>query len=102
MKLSVRAPEAYPKYWAVSPAFTSTTVKPHILGSRGFTPDQNNKFVFLIDGSPITNIVQDGAYGILDMPDLDMVDRIEVVKGPGSTLYGSDASYGIINIITKT
>ena len=72
------------------------------LGSRGFTPDQNNKFVFLIDGAPITNIVQDGAYGILDMPDLDMVDHIEVVKGPGSTLYGSDASYGIINIFTKT
>lgn len=72
-----------------------------LLGSRGFTSDQNDKFVFLIDGTPITNIMQDGAWGFIDMPNLDMVKRIEVVKGPGSTLWGSDASFGIVNIITK-
>jgi iron complex outermembrane receptor protein len=73
-----------------------------IVGSRGFTSDQIDKFVWLIDGAPITNIVQDGPWGFLDIPFMDMVDRVEVVKGPGSTLWGSNASLGIINVITKT
>ncbi|PKL92278.1 MAG: hypothetical protein CVV21_05865 [Candidatus Goldiibacteriota bacterium HGW-Goldbacteria-1] len=72
-----------------------------LLGSRGFTSDQNDKFLFLIDGSPITNIMQDGVYNFIDMPNLSMVEKIEVVKGPASTLWGSDATFGIINIITK-
>jgi iron complex outermembrane receptor protein len=72
-----------------------------VLGSRGFTSDQNDKFLFLIDGAPIQNIMQDGSYNFIDMPNLNMVERIEVVKGPGSTLWGSDATFGIINIITK-
>lgn len=72
-----------------------------LIGSRGFTSDQNDKFVFLIDGMQIRNVIQDGSYNMADMPDLDMVERIEIVKGPGSTLWGSDAAFGIINIITK-
>jgi len=72
-----------------------------VLGSRGFTSDQNDKFLILIDGTPIKNICQDGAYLFPDIPLLEMVDRIEVVKGPASTLWGSGASFGVINIITK-
>ncbi|HPN64600.1 MAG TPA: TonB-dependent receptor [Candidatus Goldiibacteriota bacterium] len=72
-----------------------------LLGSRGFTSDQNDKFLFLVDGTPITNIMQDGTYNFIDMPNLSMVEKIEVVKGPASTLWGSDATFGIINIITK-
>jgi outer membrane cobalamin receptor len=72
-----------------------------LIGSRGFTSDQNDKYVMLIDGMPIRNVIQDGSYNLADMPDMDMVDRIEVVKGPGSTLWGSDAAFGVINIITK-
>jgi len=72
-----------------------------LIGSRGFTSDMNDKFVFLIDNVPVTNLVQDGVYSLVDMPILYMVERIEVIKGPGSTLWGSDATFGIINIITK-
>jgi iron complex outermembrane receptor protein len=72
-----------------------------VIGSRGFTSDQNDKFVILIDGMEIRNVIQDGSYNMADMPDMDMVERIEVVKGPGSTLWGSDAALGVINIITK-
>lgn len=72
-----------------------------LLGSRGFTSDQNDKFLFLIDGTPITNIMQDGVYNFIDIPNLNMVEKIEVVKGPASTLWGSDATFGIVNIITK-
>lgn len=43
-----------------------------------------------------------GEYGIgLNQLPLSMIDRIEVVKGPGSAIYGSDAITGVINIITK-
>jgi len=43
-----------------------------------------------------------GEYGIsLNQIPLEMIERIEVVKGPGSVLYGSDAITGIVNIITK-
>jgi outer membrane receptor for ferrienterochelin and colicins len=43
-----------------------------------------------------------GEYGIsLNQIPLEMIERIEIVKGPGSVLYGSDAITGIVNIITK-
>jgi outer membrane receptor protein involved in Fe transport len=84
------------------PGFRTTVREVTLLGSRGFTSDQNDKYVWLYDGMPIQNIMQDGPWGILDVPNMDMVERIEIVKGPGSTLYGSNASLGIINVITKS
>lgn len=53
----------------------------------------------LIDGMPIVSALST-VYGLSGIPN-SMVDRIEIVKGPGSTLYGSEAVAGIINIITK-
>ncbi len=84
------------------PGFQVTQRETSDLGSRGFTSDQIDKFVWLIDGVAITNIMQDGPWGMMDIPDMEMVDHIEIVKGPGSTLWGSSASLGVINIITKT
>lgn len=84
------------------PGFHISVRETSILGGRGFTSDQIDKFVWLIDGAPITNIMQDGPWGIMDIPDMDMVDRVEIVKGPSSTLWGSNASLGVINIITKS
>ncbi len=59
----------------------------------------------LVDGQRMVGAGQSGGmgeYGIgLNQIPLNMVDRIEVVKGPGSALYGSDAMAGVINIITK-
>lgn len=51
----------------------------------------------LVDGVPIN---QAGRYNLEDIP-VDSVDRIEVVRGGGAVLYGSEASGGVINIITK-
>jgi outer membrane receptor for ferrienterochelin and colicins len=53
----------------------------------------------LIDGMPIVSGLS-SVYGLSGIPQ-SLVDRIEVVKGPASTLYGSEAVGGLINIITK-
>lgn len=53
----------------------------------------------LIDGMPIVSALST-VYGLSGIPN-SLVERIEVVKGPASTLYGSEAVAGLINIITK-
>ncbi|MCF8255959.1 MAG: TonB-dependent receptor [Flavobacteriales bacterium] len=53
----------------------------------------------LVDGSPIYGNLA-SVYGMNGIP-VQMIDRIEVIKGPNSTLYGSEAMAGVINIITK-
>jgi vitamin B12 transporter len=65
---------------------------------RGADPSQ---VLVMIDGIPIGNVA--GADGSLDFSNLSAVDidRIEIVRGPQSSLYGSDAMGGVINIITK-
>lgn len=57
------------------------------------------EIMILLDGVPITD--PDGM-SRLDFVDSQMVDRIDVVKGPNSTLYGANAAGGVINIITKS
>ncbi len=59
--------------------------------------------LILVDGIPLTDpsSVSGGAYD-LRLLSLDQVERIEIMKGSQSTLYGSDAVAGVINIITKT
>jgi outer membrane receptor for ferrienterochelin and colicins len=54
----------------------------------------------LIDGMPIVSGLST-VYGLNGIPQA-LIDRVEVVKGPASTLYGSEAVGGLINIITKT
>ncbi|MFA7686997.1 MAG: TonB-dependent receptor [Moheibacter sp.] len=55
--------------------------------------------MILIDGMPIVSSLST-VYGLSGIPN-SLVDRIEVVKGPASSLYGSEAIGGIINVITK-
>jgi outer membrane receptor protein involved in Fe transport len=74
------------------------------LGARGFLRpgDYNSRFLLLVDGARTNDAVYDqasvGSEGLLDM---DMVQRIEFVPGPGSAVYGSNALFGVINIVTK-
>lgn len=57
--------------------------------------------LILVDGFPVNNASSiDGSYDLNAFP-LNQVERIEILKGSGSTLYGSDAVAGVINIITK-
>lgn len=74
------------------------------LGVRGFgrPGDYNTRVLLLIDGQPINENIYDslllGNEGILD---LELIDRIEVSRGPGSSLYGSNAFLATINIFTR-
>ncbi len=72
-----------------------------LVGSRGLISDGNDHILLLIDGHVQNSIVGQG-YQQQDMiPTLENVKQIEIIRGPGSVLWGSNAVYGIINIITK-
>jgi outer membrane receptor for ferrienterochelin and colicins len=74
------------------------------VGVRGFglTGDYNSRILLLIDGHRLNdNIYGSSAIGT-DFPiSLDLIERIEVVRGPGSSLYGTNAFFAVINVITK-
>ncbi len=68
---------------------------------RGISSNVNSQVLMLINGIPITNIFtgdRSQAWG--GMP-VENISRIEVIRGPGSAIYGADAFAGTINIITK-
>lgn len=74
------------------------------IGNRGFTRpyDYNSRTLVLVNGHRINDaIFQQGSIGTDFIMDLDLVDRIEIIHGPSSSLYGSSAFYGAINIIPK-
>jgi len=74
------------------------------LGARGFLRpgDYNTRFLLLVDGYRTNDAVFDQAsIGSEFVLDIDMIDRVEFVPGPGSSIYGANAFFGVINIITK-
>ena len=65
--------------------------------------DQYSKYVLvLIDGRSVYTPLFGGVFWTIDNVMLEDIDRIEVIRGPGGTIWGSDAVNGIINIITKS
>ena len=74
------------------------------IGVRGISrpSDYNTLVLTLIDGHRVNENVFDGTY--VDgqfVLDVDLVDRVEIIRGPGSSLYGTDVFFAVINIITK-
>ncbi|HWE52033.1 MAG TPA: TonB-dependent receptor [Bryobacteraceae bacterium] len=72
------------------------------VSARGTVGVYSNKLLVLIDGRSIYSPIFSGVYWELGMPILDNIDRIEVVRGPGATIWGANAVLGVINIITRT
>lgn len=73
-------------------------------GVRGFgrPGDYNSRILVLIDGHRTNdNIYQSGFLGNELGLDVDLIDRVEVIRGPSSSLYGTSAFFGVVNIITK-
>lgn len=69
---------------------------------RGVTSTNNPEMLVLINGEPLKGL-ESGNRGLgwRDMP-INGIERIEIIRGPGSALYGADAFAGTINLITKT
>lgn len=69
--------------------------------SRGFNTRFSSKMLILVDGRSVYTTVFSGVFwDQIDYP-LEDIERIEVIKGPGGTLWGANAVNGVINIITK-
>jgi iron complex outermembrane receptor protein len=74
------------------------------IGIRGFGRhgDYNGRILLLIDGHRLNDNLFDTAALGTELPlDIDLIDNLEFVRGPGSSLYGSNAFFGVINIITR-
>lgn len=69
---------------------------------RGIYSNYNSQVLFLLNGIPLTNLFLGDRNGIWGGMPVQSIERIEVIRGPGSAVYGADASAGVINIITKT
>ncbi len=76
----------------------------HYLGVRGFTRpgDYNTRILLLVDGHRVSDNTCDMASIGTDFPiDVDLIDRVEIIRGPSSSLYGASAFFGVINVFTK-
>lgn len=74
------------------------------LGIRGFQRpnDYNTRVLVLIDGHRMNDNIYDlGPVGREGMVDVDLIERVEVIRGPSSSIYGSSAFFGVINVVTK-
>jgi len=74
------------------------------VGVRGFLQpgDYNARILFLLDGHRVNDNIYDGAYLGTGFPvDIDLIDRIEIVRGASSSVYGTGALLAVINVIIK-
>lgn len=69
---------------------------------RGIRADYNPQVLMLVNGIPITNLFHGDRNLIWGGMPVKSIAHIEVIRGPGSAVYGSDAFAGVINIVTKT
>jgi outer membrane receptor protein involved in Fe transport len=73
-------------------------------GVRGLSRpgDYNARILFLLDGHRVNDNIYDGAYLGAGIPiDVDLIERMEIIRGPNSSIYGTGAFVAVINVITK-
>ena len=72
-----------------------------LLGMRGIVVDRNYKWLLLVNGRLMNQRAAEGAIEEIRHYTLDDIERIEVIRGPGSVTYGPGAVSGVVNIVTK-
>jgi outer membrane cobalamin receptor len=71
--------------------------------SRGHLTSRNQRLLFLLNSQPLNRYAHDGGVSyVYDTIPLENIYKIEIIRGPGSALYGANALVGVINLITKT
>ena len=73
-----------------------------VVTARGFSSDVGNKLLVLIDGRTVYTPLFSGVFWDRQNYLLEDIERIEVISGPGGTLWGANAVNGVINIITRS
>ena len=85
-------------------AVTSDNLRDGDIGARGVlvSGDHGNHFLILVDGHAMNEALRGSAqFGRGAGIPLEIVDHVEIILGPGSVLYGSNAMLGVINIVTR-
>lgn len=75
------------------------------VGIRGFqrTGDFNTRILLLVDGYRVNDNIFDQAFIGDEFPiDVDLIERVEIIRGPTSSAYGGNALFGVINVVTKS
>jgi iron complex outermembrane receptor protein len=72
------------------------------ISARGFNGQYANKLLVLVDGRSVYSPLLAGVFWDIQQPMLEDVDRIEVIRGPGGTLWGANAVNGVINVVSKS
>jgi outer membrane receptor for ferrienterochelin and colicins len=75
------------------------------VATRGFgvVGDYNSRILFLVNGHRVNTTIYEAAGIGTDFPvDVDLIERVEIVRGPSFILYGNNAVFGVVNVITKS
>jgi len=92
-----------PEALRLAPGVNVARISSHkwAISSRGFNGSFANKLLVLIDGRAVYTTSFSGVYWDTQDVMLEDIDRIEVIRGPGATVWGANAVNGVINIISK-
>lgn len=77
------------------------TASQYAISARGFNSTTANKLLVLIDGRSVYTPLFSGVFWDVQDTLLEDIDRIEVISGPGATLWGANAVNGVINVVTR-
>ncbi len=87
------------------PGIYTTYDRQHVyLGTRGIgvSGDYNTRALVLINGNRVNDPFYDGGPVGREFPlDIDLIERIEYIPGPGGAVYGQNAMFGVVNVITR-
>jgi outer membrane receptor for ferrienterochelin and colicins len=74
------------------------------IGIRGFNRpgDFGGRVLIMVDGHRLNEPIYDSAFNLMEfILDVDLIERVEVVRGPGSVIYGNNAFFGVVNVVTR-
>lgn len=103
-EIAAAAPNSLPEALRLAPNLQVQQVnaREYAISSRGFNSiEASNKLLVLIDGRTIYTPLHAGVFWDLHNPLMEDIHQIEVVSGPGGSLYGPNAVNGVINIISR-